>query len=508
MQRVVGLLQYLLFPFELLGAFLFALPIVLWKCLTFACGKFLLSPWGLLIPATFLVLLFFVVQVSQTPFHIAEQYAKELQTCDEKDIPVYTALLIQLDEAGLSGLVSGINSERQAVFNACFEGLQNEIRNRHRYRNSKNPFRWELQLSKALQEQAPQFRSSGQAAAAVLTRSLIRSLAEGFELSNNRIQNDDGRKANRNCIAILDLLETNSRATAGNSDNSERRETAALFHPRYAHPVLMAENGKPLFSPHNMESSINEELLADTMSVPNAERLIAYYQSPQFHASQNRSSPESQPDTLRNNTGGTYLARTRTSEPALAGVSGKTVREYKEIPVIDETEEIDIISDYISERNPPKKLKRDDNSQPSEKTDGDFINDKFESIPVSKVPSLPTIQLMKLLHSGDSQIVSEVQKTLTARDGFRELHLKLAYELYHPDSAVRKELIAKIPQTAGIPQHIWLLELTNDPDADVRYQAMVYLTTTSDPALRRQLAEKSKRDTDQRIVNLAEKIGY
>jgi hypothetical protein len=520
MQRFTAVLQYLFLPFELLGAFLLAVPLFLWKGLLFSCGRFLLSPWGLLVPATFLVLLFFVTEVSKTPFRIAEQYANELKTCKEEDIAAYTNLLIKLDEAGLSGLVSGINSEREAVFNVCFEGLQNEIKKHQQFRNPKNPFRWELKLSKTLLEQTPLFRSSAQIASASLTRSLIRSLTDSIELSYKREQNGDMQKANRNCIQILDLLEAanNQLETVGTSDNTQKRETAALFHPRYAHPVLMATNGKPLFnSADGIENNMYEELMADTMSVPNAERLLAYHQTPQFAASQNYLSGGLQSDILEiNNSGGnretrTLLAQMRPAvpvlgqpnigQPILADIAGKTASEYAETPLIDNADDVDIISDYIVSKSAvPNKLKS------SAYPNSPEITDALRSVPLSKVSSLSTVNLMRILHHSDSAVVAEAENTLTVRDGFRGIHLQLARSLFHPDSAVRKELVKKLPQTAGIPQHIWLLELMNDPDADVRYQAATYLMTASDPALRRILAEKGRQDTDQRIVNLAEKI--
>ncbi|GHT34773.1 hypothetical protein FACS189427_02710 [Planctomycetales bacterium] len=537
MQRFIAVLQYLFLPFELLGAFLLAVPLFLWKGLLFLCGKFLLSPWGLLVPATFLVLLFFVTEVSKTPFRIAEQYANELKTCKEEDIAAYTNLLIQLDEAGLSGLVSGINSEREAVFNICFEGLQNEIKKHQQFRNPKNPFRWELKLSKTLLEQTPLFRSSAQIASAALTRSLIRSLTDGIELSYKREQNGDMQKANRNCIQILDLLEAanNQLEITGKSDNAQKRETAALFHPRYAHPVLMAANGKPLFnSADGTENNMYEELMADTMSVPNAERLLAYHQSPQFAASQNYLSGsmqgniqgDIQGDVLEsNNSDGnkgtrTLLAQMRPAapilaQPILADIAGKTASGYEGTQGIDNIDDVDIISDYIvSKKSVPNKLKSSAYPNSPEITDvkipkrttDNGITDALRSVPLNKVSSLSTVNLMRILHHSDSAVVAEAENTLTIRDGFRGIHLQLAHSLFHPDSAVRKELVKKLPQTAGIPQHIWLLELMNDPDADVRYQAAVYLMTASDPALRRMLAEKGKQDTDERIVNLAEKI--
>jgi hypothetical protein len=329
-------------------------------------------------------------------------------------------------------------------------------------------------------------------------------LTEGIELSGRKEQNSNLQKANRNCIQILDLLETaNRQDKSGNSD--ETQKTAALFHPRYSHPVLMATNGKPLFqSGGYAEDVVSEELLADTMSVPNAERLLAYHQSPQFHTGQkellqNNLSGRTQTDVSEGSGVNTLIAQ---MQPVPADISAKTASKHTGKTDTYETDEIDIVSDYIADKKSvPKKLKK---QKPV--NDSGFITDGLQEIPLDKISKLSTVNLMRILHHSDTKIVAEAENTLRTRDGFRSIHLQLAYSLFAADSSVRKELVKKLPLTAGIPQHIWLLELMNDPDADVRYQAATYLMTASDPALRRILAEKGRQDTDQRIVNLAEKI--
>jgi hypothetical protein len=113
---------------------------------------------------------------------------------------------------------------------------------------------------------------------------------------------------------------------------------------------------------------------------------------------------------------------------------------------------------------------------------------------------------MQLLHHPDPAYADSARRTLRERDGFQETHMKLAWRLYHPVPAVRQEIVAMLPNTANVQPSVWLKELLNDPSNDVRYRTASFLATTNDPALRRLLIDRGKRDTDARIVNLAERL--
>jgi len=136
----------------------------------------------------------------------------------------------------------------------------------------------------------------------------------------------------------------------------------------------------------------------------------------------------------------------------------------------------------------------------------DLLPDELQRIAPERIPSLPTTKLMRLLQHADDQVVAETRKTLVRRDGFQETHLKLAFRLYHPQPTVRAELVGLLPSVGGIQQSVWLTELLSDPNADVRYLAASALATSSDPSMQRLLVEKGKRDTDPRIVGLAEQM--
>jgi hypothetical protein len=113
---------------------------------------------------------------------------------------------------------------------------------------------------------------------------------------------------------------------------------------------------------------------------------------------------------------------------------------------------------------------------------------------------------MRLLHHPDARYVSESRKTLMVRDGFQENHLKLAYRLFHPEPSVRMEIISMLPNTHGIRSDVWLSVLLADPDNDIRYRTASFLATAGDPAMQRLVIDKGKRDSDARIVHLADQL--
>ncbi len=114
-------------------------------------------------------------------------------------------------------------------------------------------------------------------------------------------------------------------------------------------------------------------------------------------------------------------------------------------------------------------------------------------------------QLASRLHDQDPQQVETARKELK-RSGLSDVELDLARQLTHPDAGVRRSFARALPDTAGIDAAPWLLELSRDPDADVRLQAITLLATTGDPALLAQLRPLVQADSDERIQRLSDRL--
>ena len=89
------------------------------------------------------------------------------------------------------------------------------------------------------------------------------------------------------------------------------------------------------------------------------------------------------------------------------------------------------------------------------------------------------MQLLTQLHDPDSQAAAQA-KTELKQLGLREEDIQVGWQLKHPDPAVRRELAQTLGRAAS-PQHADLvLELTKDPNRQVRLAALEAVRTMPD----------------------------
>lgn len=535
MKFISKITNMLLFPFELLGQILVSSLRFLWSF----SNQFLLSPWGLLVPVTFLVLLFLVMQLAKTPKELSAVYTQDLEHCGDEKIPVLVDALVHLEEAGLPGLIVGLNSDREAVFLACHEALQNEMKRWEESDDILRRFKRYRLLSEAILEQAIHFRPTARLVAARLTQQILRRLAvklppeirQAKEL-NARISAESS-KSNKNCEQILLVMETARKRlldpnAAGNETTSD---SLALQHRRQADSVLMASNGKPF--KEAFANDFADDQLVDALALPRAERLLAYHQSP-LYDQQGRvpyrrpgmnglesPNPEASAASMIASMAPTNTTIHTTIGPEWAAQSGKTASQYgnrsPEQTLTNGSGPLDISSGYLARMQGNSSGEKNSYNKRSDSNGGRilsndspqqdiFLTEELKNIAPDRIPYLTSSRLMRLLQHPDPKRVSEARKTLIARDGYRDVHLKLAYRLYHSSPAVREGIIDILPNTTGIRPNVWLTELLNDPNPNVRYRAASFLATNNDPAMKRLLIEKGKHDSDQRIVDMVEQL--
>lgn len=516
--------NFLFFPFELLGQVLVSSVRFLW---TFS-NKFLLSPWGLLVPVTFLVLLFLVTQLAKTPQELSAIYVEDLECCNDEKIPILVDALIHLEEAGLPGLVAGLNSDREVVFLACREALQNEMKRWEESDDIQRRFKRYRILSEAILEQSIHFKPTARMVATRLTEQLLRQLSRKLpvEIRNSKQLNarisSESSKTNNNCEQIMLVMETaRKRLIDPNAGGNEvTSDSLAMQHRRRADSILMASNGKP-FKGH-LEEDFVDDRAVDSLALPRAERLMAYHQSTLYER-QNRipyrspgmdvPSPElpskmtheismiASMSPINAMIGPVTADRTEKIASQYQGHSQAKILPFDNAP-------LDISSNYLS-RMQGESVRSNSNSYEIE-TDSSveniFLTEELKKVSPDRIPFLTSSRLMRLLQHPDPKRISEARKTLIARDGFRDVHLKLAYRLYHSSPSVREGIIDLLPNTTGIRPNVWLTELLDDPNSNVRYRAASFLATSNDPTMQRLLIEKGKRDSDQRIIDLVEQL--
>jgi hypothetical protein len=496
--------------FKTFGIVLFAPLSFLWQLLT----QFLLSPWGLVVPMTLLIALFAVQHLRTAPDQLALYYAEQFETCTDEELPLLLEVLVRMGDHGVPGLVKGLSSQRESVFAACLNVLQNEF---DRWTESDQREHHYLVFSEALLKTCVQFSPTAQVEAMRFVDQImqIRSAAsDSPESTVNRQKTID------HCYKLLSQLESARRRrieegkqSGGYDQLVHRTENPsptlhANFAPKNAaiasmqqrteRPILYASHGQP-FVPtsarsgnetHLAQSGFSGGAIYNSFAVARPERLAAYQRSQQNQPAKSGGNPRLSQDQTT-----PLLASLSSPSGAVppsyaANVASKFAQHF----TLDDTDDSDL-SD-ISEEYRNKKTSDSDG----------FLSPELQNTPLERVPHLPPTQLMQLMHHTDPAYVEAARRTLMSRDGFQEVHMKLAWRLYHPLPAMRLEIMDMLSGTPNIQPSVWMKVLLNDPNNDVRYRTASFLATTSDPALRRMLIDRGKRDSDARIVNLADRL--
>jgi hypothetical protein len=485
-------------PFKIFGIILLMPLVFLWQLL----NQFLLSAWGLVVPMALLITLFAVQQIQKTPHQLAQFYAEQIETCEEAELPRLLKNLLQLGDAGIPGLVQGLASRRETVFTLCRNILQHEL---DRWQASDQREHHFLIFAEALLQKCDQFSPAAQVEAIRFVDQMmqIRPAASSPESIANRQQ------MIAHCERILARLESvrRRRIEPLHPEFAPQPDTVAALDQRTRQAVLLASNGQPFMPTSARQEEQNETLLAagsgsyNPFSVPRADRLLAYQRSQQNNLANEQNNPRLSDDWAT-----PVIARFAPPSAFTVEMERKFAQNFPE----NNSNSSSSNSNHSETSHIPN-ISEEYRHQKLNELESPFHSDSvlppgLQNTPLDHVPNLPTTQLMQLLHHRESAYAETARRTLTSRDGFQEPHLKLAWRLYHPIPAVRQEIVAMLPSTPNIQPSVWLRVLLNDPSNDVRYHAASFLATANDPALRRLLIERGKRDTDPRIINLADRL--
>jgi len=155
------------------------------------------------------------------------------------------------------------------------------------------------------------------------------------------------------------------------------------------------------------------------------------------------------------------------------------------------------LSDMPGQPNPPA-------APSSDQAAGRLPRPKTESEEQALGPE--TLAVVRRLQAPDPRDAAEAQAELKRR-GFADREVALARQLTDPDPQVRRRLVRLLPEITGLDAVPWLVELSRDADADVRWTALTLLATTQDPALLKRVGELVRGDPDPRVQRLAERLG-
>ncbi|MGL4595589.1 MAG: hypothetical protein ACRCUY_12765 [Thermoguttaceae bacterium] len=486
-------------------------------------GQFLLSPWGLIVPITVLAALLLSMQIDKNQRELANQYGAELEYCPIDKIPVLIDALVQFGERGIPSLVRALQSEREIVFNAILETLQQEMERLETEGNIEARNKYYRQLSKALCEEQPNFTPLVSLTAQQLIRRILKNLATSDRYRGNQftsaVASADSQQATINCdqfILAIRRLPPNFYSHQSTTIPGTR-ETVAQFECANAASILIAANGRPINRPDaNILLDSAPTLLRSPFFGGSTSRFDEFEQTGEMMAASSIDSTKNQQILQQNTNVGLSERGTLPTEigsdlmaAQMAKPIGKVANEYvapfekKDDAKISDVDQLNnVASDYLlknQERQSNQPEKRERSSEI-------LLPSNLREMPLVQVPGLSSSELMRVLHHPDERYVSEARRTLVAREGFQPEHLKLAFRLFHPMSSVREELLSLIRETPGIQSNVWLVALLDDPNSEIRYSAASLLSTANDPTLLRLLVEKGKQDTDSRIVRLSEQI--
>ncbi|MDR1925036.1 MAG: HEAT repeat domain-containing protein [Planctomycetaceae bacterium] len=489
------MLRIILFPFEFTGDVF----VLLIKLIRFLVGNFILSVWGLIVPVALLIALVMALFVAQNRRDLAAEYSSQLMNCEDRDVEMLVEALRKLDLAGLAEIVSCLRSEREKVFFVCYDVVQSELDNLPNLTDEKKRDKRYLTITDAILEQSSQLKPVAQNAVHQLVKQILRDLVN----MNTNGRSRDLQLATMNCERILENIGTS--LSQGKNKNGELQKPLTDSVVRYRagnfHDELLTADGKPFRKIIKNDIADNQEYIANNKPT-NIDGTTALALNNNENNKPNQFKHEyNTPRNLIPNQNIIVAQKDRLLVlPDFGEAGGKIASKFDA-----DKFNADKFGKNITGNNSDNINERIDDNYNSSNANV-FLTDELRNVRVNRIPMLSTVQLMKLLQHNNSECVSEARRTLIARDGFRDVHLQLAYQLYHPNPSVRKEVILHLSSTQGILSNAWLVELLNDPDDEVRYNAAALLATSPDPNIRRQLIEKCQHDQNEKLINLANKL--
>lgn len=162
---------------------------------------------------------------------------------------------------------------------------------------------------------------------------------------------------------------------------------------------------------------------------------------------------------------------------------------------------------------PPLAEEQPDDSAPLESAAEAGPPPRFVDVPspaemesrLSELRNQSTRRLFQLLRTAVSFERSMVAAVLEER-GFKPAEFELGIRLVSSDSLDRLALIHDLAILPSSVARRWLRELLHDTDAEVRFQALTAMGTTSDPTLVHWARTIAAEDADPRVAALAARI--
>jgi hypothetical protein len=412
---------------------------------------------GILLPALGIASLIFTLFLL-FPMLAAEYWNRQLVDAAPGQIESLIQRIGNLDTHGVPILVEAISSDREAVAQAAKRQLLERLDQWKSLPESETSTRM-LLLAETLAERTPNFGPAARSDAAELASQMILQLplSESFPYRARLIAACDDVL---HTVALIQGEVHSSRPTRRASANTDSASaTSIAFEPDATKrtPVEQFDplpgGGLPLDPPPVEEPKTPQTLPGDDAELP-----PGYFQEP----SKSRA-----------------LDFSNRSSTTLRIVEPKFQAKPR------------------SEPNSPEKSTPIRSLSHQESKSEQAANPEYQK--------WDTVKVMRQLAQSEGSERESLQAELRRR-GLSPNEIDLAERLFDSDPAVRKKLVAELPNIADIDATVWLLQCCKDEDADVRLASFSLLATSSNTILLQKLKNMAASDSDERILRIATQL--
>lgn len=456
---------------------------------------FFASPWGLLIPMTAIALVclggFFTELLVWNAPHFWEQF----DSLPATEIPQKLESLAQEGALSLPILVAGLQDRREIIHRFCRARLmrlvtQSASRDNAKKNDAQNDTTQMVlydKLARLLVEIPEESNAQARAASVQLAHGIL-------DQCTARTMNDPHQVARitDSCAAIISRVDSAVPLTPSQQNTDPWR---MLADSRGGPPQNYAETPEEMIAATRWQNSLSrgknhfaafDELAPETMLAMQEESdsrqaiLPANFaDSRTMMAQQNIAPPPLKLDAPQQKIASAFIAE---SAESLAGNLPESSRELRTVKL-----------------SPPPRRTSDFSLTPVEET-------PLGNIAPEKITECSSTQLMRLLHHPSGLIRKQSEEILVSRDRFTSEMMRLAHRLYHPERAIRLELVSQLPGVLGASSLFWWEALAEDPHPDIRYAALSFLATMQDPQIRQRVATRAAADNDPRVVSIGYKL--
>ncbi len=379
----------------------------------------------------------------------ARHWRSRVQAVAESDVDKVIEEAVTSGSAGLGVAVETLGAPRAILAEAALRALRRRLA---AWQDSPSPTSAarQVELARALAEQAPGFGPGGRRRAARLARGILLWLPHKLPVDRAAV------------IADCDRVLAVARPAGGDPVSSPLIESgiasqqSGLPEETAPSPFELAARGSAGWTP--------EPLVPLPVTVE-PESPVADQVGDEAESAPAESDPAPEDDGVENG-----------SPSPLAGSTPSTASDETPQPALE-----------------PPALRLPDE-----------IHREAVPIPEEDLRTLETVEVMRKLQ--ESGPVGAAARDELVRRGFTPVHLELAGRLFAPNAQTRAELVRLLPRLESADPQPWLWQLAQDSESRIREAAISALATGGDATTLDRLEELARSDPDPQIRQQAAQI--